>query len=133
MDGKQREQFMKDVVLPKSKELFVAFDAKFADMNCKTCHGDGAEDGSFEMPNPKIKPLPNSEEGFMAWIAKEPDEGRWAGFMAQKLEPAVAEMLGEKPFDPKTKTGEFGCANCHELIDASGNRVPHEKHDHDHK
>ena len=59
MNAEQRGIYMKDVVLPKSKEIFVAFDAtRYANMDCKTCHGDGVDDGSFEMPNPKIKSKP---------------------------------------------------------------------------
>jgi len=131
MDATQREQFMKDVVMPKSKALFVEFNAeKYKDMNCATCHGDGATDGSFEMPNPKIKPLPNTPEAFMAWVSKDAEAGRYAQFMATKLEPAVAEMLQLKPFDPQTKSGEFSCSNCHQLVDASGKIVPAEHHEH---
>ena len=88
-----------------------AFDPKFETMTCKTCHGDGAENGSWEMPNPKIKALPGSEEAFMASVQKEPAEGKWGGFMATQLEPAMGKLLGVQVFDPKTKTGEFSCEN----------------------
>jgi hypothetical protein len=136
MDATQRETFMKEVVMPRSKELFVAFDPKSASMDCKTCHGDGATDGTFEMPNPKIKPLPNTPEAFMAWVSKDAEAGRYAEFMATKLEPAVAEMLQLEPFDPKTNTGEFSCGNCHQLVDANGQIVPDpraEEHEHEHE
>jgi len=135
MNHDQRHAYMKDVVMPRSKEIFVAFDAtRYANMDCKTCHGKGADDGSFEMPNPDIKPLPNTEELFMAWVAKDPDAGKVAGFMSQKVEPLMGELLGETVFDPKTNTGEFSCMNCHQLVDADGKVVkmePHEGHDHD--
>lgn len=135
MDATQREQYMKDVVLPKTKELFVAFDAKYQSMDCKTCHGDGATDGSFEMPNAKIKPLPNSEEAFVAWVSKDAEAARYAEFMSTKLEPLMGELLQEAVFDPKTGTGDFSCQACHQLVDASGQVVPsakHHDHDHDH-
>ena len=82
MNADQRTAFMKDVVMPRSKELFMAFDAeRYKDMDCKTCHGPGADDKSFEMPNPDIAPLPNSEEAYMAWIAKDEDAAwaEWSG------------------------------------------------------
>ncbi len=123
MNLEQREKYMKDVVLPKTKELFVAFDAKYQSMDCATCHGDGAKDGSFEMPNPKIKPLPNTEEAFMAWAAKDADAGRYAQFMATKLQPLMGELLQETVFDPQTKTGELSCTACHQLVDAEGKVV----------
>ena len=51
--------FMKQSVFPKMKDEFTTYDAKrYADMNCKTCHGDGATDGSFTMPNAKGPPKP---------------------------------------------------------------------------
>lgn len=128
MNHEQREQFMKDVVMPKAKSLFVAFDPKFAEMDCKTCHGDGAEDGSFEMPDAKIDPLPNSKELFMEWAAKEPDLGRYAQFMSEQLEPEMAKLLGKEVFNPETNTGEFGCTACHMLVDASGKLLPVEPH-----
>jgi hypothetical protein len=130
MDATQREQFMKDVVMPRAKAAFVAFDPKYASMDCKTCHGDGATDGTFEMPNPKIKPLPNTPEAFMEWVSKDAEAARYADFMSAKLEPLMGELLQLKPFDPQTKTGEFSCENCHELVDTSGKIVPSSMHHH---
>jgi hypothetical protein len=124
MDATQRETFMKEVVMPKTKELFVAFDPKYQSMDCKTCHGDGATDGTFEMPNPKIKPLPNTPEAFMAWVSKDAEAGRYAQFMSEKLEPLMGELLQISVFDPQTKTGELSCSTCHQLVDASGKIVP---------
>ncbi|HEY4056409.1 MAG TPA: hypothetical protein VGM39_07360 [Kofleriaceae bacterium] len=132
MNLDQRMAFMKDTVLPESIKTWSAFDPKFATMDCKTCHGEGAVNGSFEMPNPGIHPLPNTEEAFGAWIQKEPEAGKWAQFMGGTVEPQMAKLLGETPFDPKTKTGEFSCMNCHTLVDADGKPVVMPKHEHDH-
>src|SRR5690349_1060559 len=53
MNADQRMAFMKASVLPAMKAAFQKFDAKkFGEFDCKTCHGEGAADGSFEMPNP---------------------------------------------------------------------------------
>jgi len=128
MDATQRHKYMTDVVMPRTKALFVEFDPKYQTMDCKTCHGDSVADGSFEMPNPKIKPLPNTEEAFMAWVAKDANAGRYAMFMATKLEPLMGELLQVKVFDPQTKSGDFSCENCHQLVDAAGKLVPIKKH-----
>lgn len=124
MKTKQRMAYMKSVVLPKTKEAFVAFDPSFADMDCVTCHGDGVADGTYKMPNPKITPLPNSEQAFMAWLGKDEKAARFTPFMANTLEPMMAELLHETVFDPKTMTGELGCTACHTLVDSEGNPAP---------
>lgn len=114
MDKKERATFMKQKVLPKAKELFATIDPKMT-TNCKTCHGKGADDHSFKMPNPDIKALPSTPDAFMAWIKKNPDEGKWAKFMGEKFTPAMAQLFGMQEFDPQTKTGDFGCTACHTL------------------
>lgn len=116
MDKKARAKYMAKVVLPKMKEVFVAFDPQFKDMDCKTCHGDGETDGTFKMPNPKIRALPQSEEQFNAWLKVEPDLGKWGQFMGGKVEPMMAQLLGEEVKDEKTGKGEFDCLNCHTSV-----------------
>lgn len=130
MNAEQRQTYMKDVVMPKAKEIFAAFDPKYQTMDCKTCHGDGADDGSFEMPNPKIKPLPNTPEVFMAWIGKDADAARYTEFMVSKVEPLMGNLLQMTVFDPKTKTGELSCETCHTLVDAEGKAVVPPPHHH---
>jgi hypothetical protein len=121
MNADQRMAYMKDVVLPETKKLFVKFDPqRYANFDCITCHGDGVVDGSYELPNDKIKPLPNSEEAFVAWVTKEPEMGKYAEFMAMELEPAMGKLLSKTVFDPKTGTGEVSCTMCHNLVDAEG-------------
>ncbi len=110
MNHDQKLAFMKSTVMPKMKEDFVAFDGKrFADMNCKTCHGDGATDGSFKMPNPKLPFVPSTKEGFDKLTKKKP---AMVKFMEEKVEPDMANLLGEPAYDPKTQQG-FSCHNCH--------------------
>ena len=110
MKTDQRKEFMKTVVLPKMKDEFVAFNAHaYGDMNCATCHGDSAKDGTFKMPNPKLPKLPADEAGFKALMKKKPDATK---FMSSKVVPAMAEMVGEAPYNPETKQG-FGCFECH--------------------
>lgn len=110
MDHEQKVAHMKHVVLPEMKLEFQAFDAEeFAEMDCATCHGAGARDETFEMPNPDLPKLPGGKDGFEQLMRDEPQA---AEFMAKVVVPKMAAMLGEKPYDPKEHKG-FGCFNCH--------------------
>jgi hypothetical protein len=110
MTTDQRKEFMKTVVMPKMKELFIAYDAKrYANMNCATCHGDSAKAGTFSMPNPKLPVLPGNMEGFQKLMKAKP---KATEFMGKTVVPTMASLLGEAPFDMKTGKG-FGCHECH--------------------
>ncbi|MFO0751384.1 MAG: hypothetical protein U1F43_37805 [Myxococcota bacterium] len=110
MTKPQRGAYMKDVVMPTMKEMFVAFDPKFADMNCATCHGVKAvEDHSFKMPTAEIYVLPSGPDAFQKLMSEKPT---WMPFM-MKVAPKMAELLGVTPFDPKDHPDGFGCHNCH--------------------
>ena len=115
MNADQRMAFMKHTVMPAMKKTFAEFDPKFADMNCKTCHGKGADDGAFEMPNPDLPRLKKSPEEFVAWMNSDPKHKAWAEFMGQKVTPQMAELLKMTPFNPETNTGDFSCHGCHML------------------
>lgn len=114
MDKKARAKFMRDNVMPKMKELFSAHDAKkFDKLNCGTCHGSGAADGSFKMPNPQLPVLPSTPEGFEALGKKKPEMMK---FMAMQVKPEMAKLLGMPEMDPKNPAGGgFGCMNCHTM------------------
>ncbi len=99
----QRNDHMKKVVFPKMKAEFAAFDPRMKDFTCATCHGAGATDGTFKMPNPALPKLSQ------AMTDKHPKETQ---FMAEKVVPLMAEMLSTTPFDPNTQQG-FGCLGCH--------------------
>jgi hypothetical protein len=110
MNHDERLAYMKKTVFPRMKAEFAAFDVKdFGEMNCATCHGDGAKDKTFKMPNPKLPKLPGSEEGFKKLSEEHPDVTR---FMMTKVVPLMASFLGEEPYDPKLHRG-FGCFRCH--------------------
>jgi hypothetical protein len=114
MDKKQRGRYMVKVVVPAMEPLFKGFDAKrFAEFNCATCHGKGAADQSFKMPNPDILALPGPDrpDDFKPIFEKHPDMVK---FMGGKVMPEMAKLLGREPFDYKNpKPDAFGCLNCH--------------------
>jgi hypothetical protein len=112
MSKQQRGAYMKEVVMPKMKEVFVAFDAKkYGDMKCNTCHGSGATNGSFAMPNPELPKLPSDMSKFKEWAAKKP---QMTEFMLKHVKPEMAKLLNEPEYDPATKKG-FGCGECHTM------------------
>ncbi len=111
MDHDQRVKYMRETVLPKMRQTFAEFDEKkFGRINCKTCHGDGATNESFEMPNPKLPKLPTNTEGFQKLMKDDPAAME---FMMKKVKPQMAELLGLPEMDPNTNPKGFGCFNCH--------------------
>ena len=107
MDHEARAKFMGDVVLPAMQAEFKAFDgAKYAEINCKTCHGKGADDHSFEMPNADLPQLS------MELFQNPPEEDKAImEFMSTKVKPEMAKLLG-MPEKTDTQDG-FGCTHCH--------------------
>ena len=110
MTKNQRINFMKEVVLPTMSKEFASVDPKYAEMNCKTCHGKSAEDKTFKMPNPDLPHLPTTQEGFAKIKQEKP---KVLQFMVTVVKPKMAALLKEPEMDPATKTGEFGCQKCH--------------------
>jgi hypothetical protein len=113
MTKQQRGKYMRAVVIPKFKELFTAFDAKhFAKVECATCHGQGAPDRGFKMPNPDLYVLPGSQAEWGALMKEKPE---WLKFMSEKVKPVMATLLGKEEFDPQNpnKPDTLGCHACH--------------------
>jgi hypothetical protein len=117
MTAKQKGKFMKDVVVPKFKPLFQAFDAKeFKKFDCQTCHGEKAKELKFKMPTPGIHSLPGTPEAFQAKMKTEEDWPKFVEFMKEKVTPTMAATLGVNEFDwKKPEAGGFGCKNCHTI------------------
>jgi hypothetical protein len=113
MDREQRVQYMRTVVLPQMRQTFAEFNSeKFGRINCKTCHGDGATNESFKMPNPQLPKLPATTEGFQELMKKD---SAIMNFMMHKVKPQMAQLLGMSEFDPKSNPEGFGCFNCHTM------------------
>jgi hypothetical protein len=101
---------MIDEVLPKMKLLFASLDPDHQNMTCSTCHGPGAEDGSFKMPNPNLmRLLPDNN-----FEAHRRTSATITQFMTDRVSPDMAKLLGEPPYEPSTQKG-FGCGGCHTL------------------
>lgn len=112
MNKDQRLEYMKSVVAPRMKQVFVNFSPdRFGKMNCVTCHGDSATEGTFKMPNPKLPKLPTSPDGFKALAAERPAVME---FMKNEVKPKMAALLGMPEYTPETKSG-FGCMECHTM------------------
>ncbi len=112
MTKEQRGKYMGMVVLPKMREVFRAFDGeKFASIGCGTCHGKDARSRGFEMPNPDLYQLPNSQEEWGKLMKEKPEMLR---FMGEKVKPEMAALLGVPSMDPQNpQPGALGCGACH--------------------
>jgi hypothetical protein len=112
MTPEQKGKYMKEVVTPKMKPAFQAFDAEeFKKFGCPTCHGDKAKEKKFKMPNPGLPALPGDQAGFAALMEKKP---KMMKFMGETVKPEMAKLLGLPEFDPKKpEAGGFACGACH--------------------
>jgi len=112
----QRKKLMKTSVYPELKKAFQSFDPKkYKTFTCATCHGDGATDGKFKMPNAKLPklPPPTDRQAFMALQQKKPEVVK---FMGTVVTPTVAKLIGLPEWSPQNAKG-FGCYACHTSAD----------------
>ena len=91
-------------------QVFQTFDtAKYEGekFECTPCHDDDPA-RKYKMPNPKLSAIPplGSED----WKAME--NARIVKFMAHRVSPVMAQLLGKPSFDPATGQG-FSCTGCH--------------------
>lgn len=103
----KKVDIMMTKVVPNVGKLFKEHDGKkYAKFGCATCHGPGKKK---EDPH---KILPKLVFKGEAGEKMKKTKGDMMKFMSEKVVPAMAEALGEKPIDPKTGKG-FGCKGCH--------------------
>lgn len=102
----KKAEVMMTKVVPNVGKLFKEHDGKkFEKFGCASCHGPQKKDD----PHKVLPKLTLSNGGFEKLSKSKPEVMK---LMAEKVVPAMADALGEKPFDPATKKG-FGCAGCH--------------------
>ena len=107
MSREMKISFMKKRVMPAMTALWKESPEPDEEVTCGTCHGAGAKEGKFDMPNAKLYPLDPSDS-----FAAHKDEPEWLEFMGKKVVPTMANTLGVQPYDPATGQG-FGCFSCH--------------------
>jgi hypothetical protein len=101
---------MQAIVAADARALFAGYDAaRFADVTCKSCHGSGAVDGSFKMPNPALTVLDLSPTGVQELNAKH---AKAVAFM-QRVTRRTATLLGVTASASLTDGSGFGCLGCH--------------------
>jgi len=105
LDHEQRAEFMKQKVVPALEQIFKKHDAqKYAEFGCKTCHGKGADQGHFDLPNMDLPLI-----GMDAMQKFKPEQLEW---MVKEVKPTMAKLLGQPEWTPQNPTG-FGCGGCH--------------------
>lgn len=112
---KEKEGFMKEVVLPEMGALLTEHDAEgFAEVTCKTCHGPDPMGSKFEMPSPDLPALDPAEK-FAAHFADKPERTK---FMMETFNSKMIELLGVEPWSMDNQEG-FGCFSCHTMKQAA--------------
>lgn len=106
MDHDERMEHMAAVVMPKMQAVFQGHDPdRFGDFGCATCHGGGAGNGSFEMPNPGLPEL-DASKLYKKHRKETPDMVK---LMWKQVEPSMGDALAlTYGFG-----GEISCASCH--------------------
>ncbi len=109
LDPDLRAEFMKQKVMPAMQPIYQRHDPeRFADFNCKTCHGEAhTEDNTFAMPNEGLVVLPRREPDLLKKFKYEDVE-----WMRTEVKPEMARILklsDAAMSGPKA----FGCFSCH--------------------
>lgn len=99
-------EYMKTKVVPAMKPVFqAAAPEEYASFTCATCHGPDKKPPQEYLPHLTLV------DGNIQEFETMPDVSK---VMAEQIVPAMAEAMGEAPYDPATGQG-FGCAGCHAI------------------
>jgi len=110
----QKLAYMRSTVLPAEREIFARFEpVRFAKLDCDWCHGPGAAQGTYKMPNPELAKLVGGAEGFGELARVQPEVLK---FMQSVVVPETAKLLGVPAFDMEKHVG-FSCYQCHTRSD----------------
>jgi hypothetical protein len=120
MEHAEKLGYMKNTVMPEMKALWAGAGQKVDDFSCKTCHGSGADSGSFKMPSDSLPKLDVSD-GFADEKKAHPEAVQ---FMMEKVVPAMAALVDEEPYNPETHQG-FGCFECHTKAEPGATPAAH--------
>ena len=111
LDRGQKLEVMKQKVMVAMATAFRTHDGnRFARFDCATCHGPGAAQDRFDMPNPQLPRLVRHELSAGTSQFKAEDI-RW---MTDEITPAMADLLRLPRSSPATPNG-FGCDACHRV------------------
>jgi hypothetical protein len=106
----QRQDYMGLYVLPRMEKLFKEWRPDdYADFRCQTCHGENFDKPPVNFKMPRVSFPLRADDPIGAATRYDPEAAR---FMQEKVLPAMAELLGEQPYDPKAGKG-LSCFRCH--------------------
>lgn len=106
----QRQDYMGLYVLPRMEKLFKEWRPdEYGTFRCQNCHGEGFDKPPVDFKMPRVAFPLSADDPLGAAMKYDPEAAK---FMSEVVVPAMAELLGEKPYDPKTGQG-FGCFRCH--------------------
>ena len=107
MNESERMEHMASVVLPRMQAVFQGHDPeRFADFGCATCHGSGAANGDYAMPNPAL-PVLDASNLYKKHRQQDPEMVK---LMWKQVEPAMGEALA---VTYGLGGAELECASCH--------------------
>ncbi|MCB9592409.1 MAG: hypothetical protein H6719_06735 [Sandaracinaceae bacterium] len=111
MSHDDKAAWMAQEVVPRMEALFTGHDAdRYANFSCRTCHGEGAAHGDFEMPSrslPALHPTGSPEQQAMVQQYRP-----MLVFMYQEVLPTMQQLIGAPDFEEETGGG-FSCFACH--------------------
>ncbi len=111
MDESARAAYMAEVVVPRTRPLFVGFDAeRYGNFGCATCHGSRMKERHFEMPNPDILALHPTGTPEQKQMVE--DHPKMVRLMFNHVLPTVRDSLGLPTYNADTQEG-FSCFSCH--------------------